>query len=548
MAVTQEVVTQQIKALNVSTSYMNREEIKCLPEVLEEGEAILFVTSGIYNFNCLIVATNVRLIFMGKEAFSEIKTNSVPYDRMYAVNQTAGFMFSKVSISIQGEQLVFDMMEKPEAAKLAEIISNCVTRIQNQGNNAKVVSRSLVFPVPPPVTTSTDDAMTKVKVELPVAAKQVEPQKVLDSNESDIEVIINSVLQKKEVIDKVQELYFSPNISEKKKAGAMGSYVHLTAGEEILCLYDSTVFGGAKEVICLTNQAIYWKAIAESGQSVRYEEIASVTVKGKNLYINDKQVDSCPAFNSIKTVLDQIVGKKDVSTQPTIQSTPVVAAPVEASARTDSKPDAVDSAEVYFERARAQDDYDLAIADYTQAIKLKPDYAEAYLWRGVMYNIKDDDDLALADYTQAIKLKPELEEELRGIIQKSRENETEEEESQEEVETPIVTKQAQQRKEKFFWRPSMGIVISTGSINNDFEIIDTIFAMDSAKEGIFSGADPDKAFAKVKEQLKAKCKTLGGNAVLDCQFEYRFAVGEGLLGGSKQVIEIFAYGTVVKIN
>jgi uncharacterized protein YbjQ (UPF0145 family) len=89
------------------------------------------------------------------------------------------------------------------------------------------------------------------------------------------------------------------------------------------------------------------------------------------------------------------------------------------------------------------------------------------------------------------------------------------------------------------------VVVSTGGMNVDYEIIDTIFAIDSHKEGFFSSADPNKAFEKVKRDLIAKCQSLGGNAILNCQFEYRVAVESGMLG-SKQVMEIFAYGTVVK--
>lgn len=40
---------------------------------------------------------------------------------------------------------------------------------------------------------------------------------------------------------------------------------------------------------------------------------------------------------------------------------------------------------------------------------------------------------------------------------------------------------------------------------------------------------------------------MGADAVICCQFEYRVAVGQGLFG-SKQAIEIFAYGTAVKLQ
>ena len=50
---------------------------------------------------------------------------------------------------------------------------------------------------------------------------------------------------------------------------------------------------------------------------------------------------------------------------------------------------------------------DLAIADYDQAIRLKPGYANAYFNRGIAWLAKGDRDRAIADYGEAIKLKPD---------------------------------------------------------------------------------------------------------------------------------------------
>src|SRR6266540_1924064 len=52
--------------------------------------------------------------------------------------------------------------------------------------------------------------------------------------------------------------------------------------------------------------------------------------------------------------------------------------------------------------------YDRAIADYDQAIKLKPDDAYAYNSRGLAYSKKGLLDRAIADYDQAIRLKPDV--------------------------------------------------------------------------------------------------------------------------------------------
>jgi Flp pilus assembly protein TadD len=55
---------------------------------------------------------------------------------------------------------------------------------------------------------------------------------------------------------------------------------------------------------------------------------------------------------------------------------------------------------------RASGDVTGAIAEVTEAIKLKPDYAEAYYNRGVARELSGETSLALADYSKAIELQP----------------------------------------------------------------------------------------------------------------------------------------------
>jgi hypothetical protein len=87
------------------------------------------------------------------------------------------------------------------------------------------------------------------------------------------------------------------------------------------------------------------------------------------------------------------------------------------------------------------------------------------------------------------------------------------------------------------------IPTSTGDIKENYHVLDTIFAIDSNSAGFFSGADPSVAFDGVKEQLRKKCASIGGDAVIYCEYQYRVA-----LDGKKQCIEIFAYGTAVKFE
>jgi len=58
---------------------------------------------------------------------------------------------------------------------------------------------------------------------------------------------------------------------------------------------------------------------------------------------------------------------------------------------------------------RSKGDFDRAIADLSEAVRLDPKYAEGYYGRGLAYGNKDDLDRAIADLSEAIRLAPELE-------------------------------------------------------------------------------------------------------------------------------------------
>jgi tetratricopeptide (TPR) repeat protein len=80
---------------------------------------------------------------------------------------------------------------------------------------------------------------------------------------------------------------------------------------------------------------------------------------------------------------------------------------VTTSAQTQSQNEALASR--HFEQAIAYQragDNDKAIAEYTEAIRLLPNYTEAYYWRGTAYFGKRDQARALADYNEAIRLYP----------------------------------------------------------------------------------------------------------------------------------------------
>ena len=50
--------------------------------------------------------------------------------------------------------------------------------------------------------------------------------------------------------------------------------------------------------------------------------------------------------------------------------------------------------------------FDCAIADYTKAIALDPNFAAAYSDRGIAYYMKGDKDQTIADFRKALEIDP----------------------------------------------------------------------------------------------------------------------------------------------
>ena len=70
-----------------------------------------------------------------------------------------------------------------------------------------------------------------------------------------------------------------------------------------------------------------------------------------------------------------------------------------------------DHADAFYNRGNSYymlGEYDGAILDYTEAIRLQPDYAAAFNNRGIAYKKKGEYDAAILDYTEAIRLQPDL--------------------------------------------------------------------------------------------------------------------------------------------
>ena len=83
----------------------------------------------------------------------------------------------------------------------------------------------------------------------------------------------------------------------------------------------------------------------------------------------------------------------------------------------------------------------------------------------------------------------------------------------------------------------MTVVIATSTVCVPYYVIDSVVAVGDSSNGFFSGPKLNAAFEDVKASLRASAEALGGDAVINCDFEMR-----DYSGG----LNVVAFGTVVK--
>ncbi len=122
---------------------------------------------------------------------------------------------------------------------------------------------------------------------------------------------------------------------------------------------------------------------------------------------------------SIENYLEDVKLRAHAGTSPTSSPTDSAAFVSPTPARTTSTPPAIGSpaiptvsskdADIHYDRGRDYDrkgNYNFAVAEYSNTIKINPKHIEAYISRGSLYETKSELGNAAADYSRAIELRP----------------------------------------------------------------------------------------------------------------------------------------------
>jgi hypothetical protein len=128
-----EQITTQIQNIDGLSKYLEKKEIKELPNILLDNENVENLINGTYNdSNGILVATNKRLIFINKGFLHGLNVTDFPYDIVSSIQYTTGLLFGKLTIFASGNKVVIENVDKQRVQIFSDFVKNKIPSNQKE--------------------------------------------------------------------------------------------------------------------------------------------------------------------------------------------------------------------------------------------------------------------------------------------------------------------------------------------------------------------------------------------------------------------------------
>ena len=130
-------VNQQVSQLNGVHKWVNRKEIKELPDILWEDENIVDLIPGFYNGgNGLLVATDRRLIFLDKGLLYGLRVEDFPLSNISSIQYSTGLLLGDITIFASGNKAKIKNVDKHRVKLFAENVRHRITLLKESNSNS----------------------------------------------------------------------------------------------------------------------------------------------------------------------------------------------------------------------------------------------------------------------------------------------------------------------------------------------------------------------------------------------------------------------------
>lgn len=124
---TQESVAQQIAQLEKPYIFWTKREISALPEILNNDEKIVALTSGMMkNRTWLLICTDRRMIFLNHNMFLGAQQIQMPLDRIQSVNHDFVIAVGTIRVSDGDTVISLGMILQPAIVPFVKATQNAI--------------------------------------------------------------------------------------------------------------------------------------------------------------------------------------------------------------------------------------------------------------------------------------------------------------------------------------------------------------------------------------------------------------------------------------
>ena len=148
-------ITEALRLSGVDTAMFGKWEVQALPDILEDGELPLAITSGSYEGTNsrsasigVLVATDRRAVFVDKGMLGSLTVEDFPYSAIQSVEASTGMALGSIVIKSAGGSEKISGINKGSTHELANLIRSKAREFQATSAMATATA------VAPPVSTA----------------------------------------------------------------------------------------------------------------------------------------------------------------------------------------------------------------------------------------------------------------------------------------------------------------------------------------------------------------------------------------------------------
>lgn len=128
MPISKEAVKEQLSKVGRFNTFFVNKELRALPQVLDEGEEIQFLTSGFdgKRHTVLVVATNRCLRVLDSRLVYGSDDCTFPYSKINSIRGQRGLFWGNLRVStagVSGDDVVITFVRKTDIARMISVVS-----------------------------------------------------------------------------------------------------------------------------------------------------------------------------------------------------------------------------------------------------------------------------------------------------------------------------------------------------------------------------------------------------------------------------------------